>query len=102
MAVSANGDVTILKAPLPSDPRALEAEIEVRRARLASTIDELAGRVQPAALKQRAVQSVQHKVSAFATDSDGALRVERVGAVAVALVGVLALAVLRRRSRRHR
>ena len=101
MAVSANGDVTILKAPLPSDPRALEREIEARRARLAATIDELAGRVQPAALKDRAVHSVQHKALALTTDSDGALRVERVGAVAVAVVGVLVLVVLRRRSRRR-
>ena len=99
MTVSANGDVTILKAPLPSDPRALEQEIEVRRARLAATIDELAGRVQPAAVKDRAVESVRRKAAGFATDSDGALRVERLGAVAAGLVGVVVLVVLRRRAR---
>ena len=102
MTVSANGDVTILKAPLPSDPRALEHEIELRRARLAATIDELAGRVQPAAVKERAVRSAQQQVATFATDSDGALRLERVGAVAAAVVGLVVVAVLRRRSRRRR
>ena len=100
MTVSANGDVTILKAPLPSDPRALEREIELRRARLAATLDELAGRVSPAALKKGAADSVRREVTTFATDSDGALRVQRVGAVAAVVVGVVLLAVVRRRRRR--
>ncbi|GAA4984305.1 DUF3618 domain-containing protein [Kineococcus glutinatus] len=99
MTVSANGDVTILRAPLPSDPRALEREIELRRARLAATIDELAGRVQPSALKERAIGSARRSAVSFATDSDGALRVERVGAVAAAVVGAVVLAVWRRRRR---
>lgn len=74
----------------PTDPAAIEREIKQRQASLASTVDELAGRVAPKAVAQRTAAGAQQRVKDAVLDEDGALRVERiaaVGAAAVALVG---------------
>ena len=78
-----------------SDPRALEREVEARRAQLAGTIDELTSRVAPAAIKDRSLATVRAKVNGFAFDHRGGLRVERVVAVGVAVVGVTTFLVVR-------
>ncbi|WP_244308107.1 DUF3618 domain-containing protein [Kineococcus rubinsiae] len=78
-----------------TDPRALEREVELRRAQLAGTIDELSSRLAPSAIKERGIATVKQKVSAFTTAEDGSLRVERVGAVAAAVVGITVLLVVR-------
>ncbi|MFB9378652.1 DUF3618 domain-containing protein [Kineococcus gynurae] len=78
-----------------TDPRALEAEVERLRNRLAGTVDELSGRVTPAAIKQRSIARVRAAVNDFATDEYGGLRVERVAAVGLAVTGVVAIVVIR-------
>lgn len=78
-----------------TDPRALEREVELRCARLVGTIDELSARVAPSALKDAGIAGAKSRVRAFATHRDGSLRVERVAAVAVAVLGVTTLVVVR-------
>ena len=79
-----------------TDPAAIEAEIEATRARLAGTVDELAVRVHPKTIAQRAVEDAKVKAQAAVTTPDGQLRVERVAAVAAAAVSLIALTVWRR------
>ncbi|GAA0313976.1 DUF3618 domain-containing protein [Kineococcus aurantiacus] len=83
------------------DPRALEREVEARRAQLAGTIDELTSRLAPAAIAQRSLTSARGKVEGFAFDHRGGLRVERVVAVGVAVLGVTAFVVVRAVRRRR-
>ena len=78
-----------------TDPRALEREVELRRAQLAGTIDELHARMQPAVIKQHALAVGKAQVTAFTTAPDGSLRVERLAAVGAALLGLTALLVVR-------
>ena len=78
-----------------TDPRALEREVELRRAHLAGTLDELSARIAPSAMKERGIATVKAKISGFTTADDGSLRVERVGAVAAAVLGVTVLLVVR-------
>jgi hypothetical protein len=77
----------------PTDPASIEREIKQRQASLASTVDELAGRVAPKALAQRTAASAQEKVKAAVLDEDGALRVERIAAVGAAAVGLIGAAI---------
>jgi hypothetical protein len=91
-----------------TSPDAIEAEIASTRARLASTIDELAHRAQPSEIVRRQVATTKARIVAATHRPDGDLRVERVGAVAAGLTVLLALAILhlrhhsRPRSRHHR
>jgi len=89
------------KLRLPGkSPDAIEAEIALTRAHLASTIDELAVRAQPREIVRRQTESVKAKVVASTHTPEGDLRVERVGAIAAAGAAVLVvLAILRRRHR---
>lgn len=93
---SANGS---RPASLPTDPAELERLIDHRRQRLAATLDELAQRAQPKELARRGALDVKSRLRAAAYTDDGQLRVERVTAAAAATVTLLALLVLRRRSR---
>lgn len=81
----------------PSDPAAIEAEIEATRLRLASTVDELAVRVHPKTLATRGVEGAKVKARAAVTTPQGQLRVERIAAVAGAALSLLVLVVWRRR-----
>lgn len=81
----------------PSDPAAIEAEIEATRARLAGTVDELAVRVHPKELARRGREGAAARARAAVTTTQGQLRVERVAAVAGAALSLLVLAVWRRR-----
>ena len=81
---------------------AIEAEIAATRARLATTIDELAVRAQPKEIARRQAESVKVKVMDATHTPEGDLRVERVGAVAAASALILALVILLQRRRRRR
>ncbi|WP_432495118.1 DUF3618 domain-containing protein [Kineococcus gypseus] len=85
-----------------NDPRALEREVELRRAQLAGTIDELTDRLKPAEIRKRALASAQQRATAFATAPDGSPRTGRLAAVGVVVLGVATLLVVRAvRSRRR-
>ena len=81
----------------PSDPAAIEAEIEATRLRLASTVDELAVRVHPKTLATRGAETAKERARAAVTTPQGQLRVERIAAVAGAALSLLVLVVWRRR-----
>jgi Protein of unknown function (DUF3618) len=79
-------------------PDAIEAEIAVTRAHLASTIDELTIRTRPREILRRQKESVKAKFVDATHTPDGDLRVERLGAIVVAGSAVLlVLAILHRR-----
>ncbi|WP_432560805.1 DUF3618 domain-containing protein [Kineococcus sp. SYSU DK003] len=78
-----------------SDPRALEREVEARRARLAGTIDELTSRLAPASIAHRSLASARSQVGGFVFDHRGGLRVERVAAAGVVVLAVTTVLVVR-------
>jgi phosphoenolpyruvate carboxylase len=86
---------------LPTDPAVLEREIEARREHLASTVDELIVRAHPKAVARRGIADVKARIKAAARDEDGALRTERVGAVAAATLVVVVMVIWRARRRRR-
>jgi len=79
-----------------TSPAAIEAEIVETRARLASTIDELAIRAQPKEIARRQAESAKAKLIEATHTPEGDLRVERVGAIAAGSAVLLGLAILRR------
>jgi hypothetical protein len=80
---------------------AIEAEIAVRRAHLASTIQELTVRTKPREILRRQKESAKAKFFDATHTPDGDLRVERLGAVAAAgSVVLIVLALLHRRHHR--
>jgi hypothetical protein len=82
-------------------PDAIEAEIAVTRAHLASTIDELSVRSRPREIVRRQKQAMKAKFVDATHTPEGHLRVERIGAIAAAGTAVLlALAILHRRHHR--
>lgn len=87
-----------------TDPAAIESEIEATRARLAGTVDELAVRLHPKEIGKRSVAEAKGKLYTATHTPDGALRVERIAAVAAAAVALVGLIVANRRrtSRRAR
>ena len=87
----------------PDRPAAIESDIEATRARLAGTVDELAVRLHPqGGIGRRSVQDAKQRVREATHTPDGALRTERLAAVAAAAVAVVGLlAVIRRRSHRR-
>jgi hypothetical protein len=82
-------------------PDAIEAEIAVTRAHLASTIDELAVRSRPREIVRRQKESMKAKFVDATHTPEGQLRVERLGAIAAGGSAVLlVLAILHRRHHR--
>ena len=81
----------------PTNPAAIEAEIEATRARLAGTVDELAVRMHPKQIARRGADDVVAKVRTATTTPDGHLRIERLAAMGAAAVALLVLVVWRRR-----
>lgn len=99
---SASGAVPPAKAPIPNDPQEIEREIELRQARLAATVDELATRLSPKEVTRRAKETAQQKLQSATHAEDGSLRVERIGGVAGAGATLLALMMWLRRRRKRR
>jgi hypothetical protein len=85
-----------------NDPAAIEHDIEATRERLAGTVDELAVRLQPKEIGRRSLAGLQARLKAATTTPDGSPRVERIAAVAAAVVSFAGLVVLRRRRSRRR
>ena len=82
---------------------ALQADVVAKRQSLAGTVDELAARVTPQALLKQNTDAVKARFAAATTTPDGELRVERIAAVAAAVVVVVALRVWGgRRGKRRR
>jgi hypothetical protein len=82
-------------------PDAIEAEIAVTRAHLASTIDELTVRTRPREIVRRQKESMKAKFVDATHTPEGQLRVERIAAIAAAgSAVVLVLAILHRRHHR--
>jgi hypothetical protein len=80
-------------------PAELELELAARRARLAGTIDELIDRSAPKEVARRSLRGFREKLTGAVRTPDGDLRVERVTAVAVAALVVVAVMALARRRR---
>jgi hypothetical protein len=77
-----------------TSPAAIEADIVETRARLASTIDELAVRAQPKEIVRRQAESAKARFNEATRTPEGGLRVERVGALVAGSAVVLGLAIL--------
>ena len=84
-----------------TDTARIERDIEAARARLEGTVNELAYRAQPQVIVQRQVQSLALRLNEATHTPEGDLRVERVAAVAAAVVGFIVVVGLIRQ-RRHR
>lgn len=89
-------DSTAEKPDVPSDPAAIEADIEATRARLAGTVDELAVRMHPKEIARRSADDAKTKLREATTTPDGKLRVERLAAVGAAVAALLGVIVWRR------
>jgi hypothetical protein len=84
-----------------SEADALQRDIEQRQARLAATVDELTTRVHPRTIVRTGQDEVQRRARAAVVTEDGQPRVERIVAVASAVVAVVG-ALLWRSGRRRR
>ena len=82
--------------PIPSDPAAIQAAIEERQRRLASTVDELTHRVSPKEVARRGAASAQAKAHDAVTAEDGSPRTERIAAVGAAALAVVGALIWRR------
>lgn len=80
----------------PPDRASLEREIRQRQDSLASTVDELAGRVAPKALAKRTAAEATEKGKSLVLDEDGALRLGRIGAAFGGVLALIGLSLLRR------
>jgi len=87
-----------------TSPATIEAEIVATRARLASTIDELAVRAHPKEIARRQAESAKARLIDATHTPEGDVRVGRVGAIAAGSAVLLGLAILHRRhgGRGHR
>jgi len=84
-----------------SEADALQRDIQERQARLAAAVDELATRVHPKTVLRSGQDTVQRRARAAVVTDDGQPRVERIVAVASAVVAVVG-ALLWRSGRRRR
>lgn len=79
----------------------LEAQIESARARLQTTVDQLAVRAQPKEIVRRQTASARASLVGSVQTPDGALRLDRVALAAAAVVAFLGLVLVGRRRRRR-
>ena len=86
----------------PTPIQALEADIAARRARLVRTVDELSARAAPQALVAQQRQVLEQRFASATRGPDGALRTDRIAAVAGVVVVLVALRVWGGRRRRAR
>ncbi|WP_436786856.1 DUF3618 domain-containing protein [Yinghuangia sp. YIM S10712] len=75
-------------------PDQIEAEIEIARANLAVTLDELVDRVKPANVARRTSEKVRAQ---FVDSETGSPRMERIAPIAGGVVGLVVLVVLVKR-----
>lgn len=75
-------------------PSELEQQIQVRRERLAATIDELGSRARPKALAEQGAALVSARLQSLTHTDEGELRTERIAAVAGAFVAIAGVLVL--------
>jgi hypothetical protein len=80
----------------------LEQEIAQRNQRLAATVDEIVERLRPREMARRGATGVARRLGGGFRTPDGQPRVERVAAVLVAVLLVLAVAGARALARRRR
>lgn len=85
-----------------SEADVLAEQIELKQARLAADVDELATRVHPKTLARNTGESAREKARAAVVADDGSLRVERIAAAASAVLALVGLVLLRRGRRRSR
>ncbi|HET7476215.1 MAG TPA: DUF3618 domain-containing protein [Dermatophilaceae bacterium] len=78
----------------------LESDIATTRTHLAGTIDELTTRAQPKEIARRQLASTKASLDRATRTEDGDLRVERLAAVAAAVLAVVAAVVLLARRNR--
>lgn len=77
----------------------LRADIAARRERLAGTVDELTQRAHPRSIASRQAETAKLRFAEATQTPEGDLRLDRVGALAVIAVSLIALGiVVRRRS----
>ncbi|GAB97751.1 hypothetical protein BJY21_003845 [Kineosphaera limosa] len=74
----------------------IEKNIEQARARLTATVDELAYRVTPANVAKRTMAQAKSAFDSATRTPEGEVRYEVVAPVALAVVGLAALAIYRR------
>jgi hypothetical protein len=89
-------DAPTSQTPTGNDPAAIERDIEATRARLADTVDQLAVRVHPKTIAQRAQDDARARIHDAVYTSDGTPRTERLAAVGAALAALIALVVWRK------
>ena len=109
-------NVTVGEASAPAEPRTeaqIQADLERQRAELATTIDQLYARVQPAALAQDAKEQATARFESFKESASLTLQdaaggnteaLKKVGIVALSTVGAIGVIILlaTRSSRRSR
>jgi hypothetical protein len=86
--------------PPGNDPAAIERDIEATRARLADTVDQLAVRVHPKTITQRAGDDARARLHDALYTPDGKPRTERLAAIGAALAALVALVVWRKAKKR--
>lgn len=78
----------------------LRADLAARRERLSSTLGALAYQTKPSVIASSRLEAAKAKFVAATTDDDGAVRVDRVLALALAATAIVGLGVARHRRRR--
>lgn len=77
----------------------IERDIVDARTRLAATVDELAYRAKPKTIANRQLESAKRGLRDVTTTPRGDLRVEIIAPVAIAVVGLVAVALINRARR---
>lgn len=74
----------------------IENDINASRTRLAATVDELAYRAKPKTIATRQLESTKSSIRNATFKGNGDLRLEVVAPVALVVVGLVAIAIVRR------
>lgn len=80
-------------------PEQIERDIVDSRTRLAATVDELAYRAKPQTIAKRQAESAKRSARSVVYRPDGQLRVELLAPVAIAVIGLTAVALINRARR---
>lgn len=77
-------------------PQEIENDIAKSRTRLAATVDELAYRAKPKTIATRQMESAKKSIRDATFHENGDLKIEVVGPIALVVVGLVAIAIVRR------